>query len=391
MNCWVVVLMASAPPGIRRRVSRSGEVRWQVRFQVRDATSPTGWVETSKTFPTLASAKAFKAERDHEAAVGQNRFDPRAGRVPLSKVWDQYVGLKKPALSAKTWSGYQQAWKLRINPTFGTTPVGEIKRDAIAAWVKDLTVGPWAKKSTLRLLRSILAIAVEDGRIRANPAGSVSAPPIPPRDRHRYLTAGEVEALAAACGDQGDVVQILAYTGLRWSELVALRVMDVDLNRGRIHVWRSAPEVEGVIVIGRVKTKASKRTVPIPARAAAVLKARIDGRPLDDPAVASPEGAMLRANNWRRHTHWKKALKDLGVAPLKIHDLRHTYASLARSGGADLRWLQKTRGHSSVTVTAGIYADLYDYELDEVANVLDRVIETGHEPDKKNSTGPEAS
>jgi len=48
-------------------------------------------------------------------------------------------------------------------------------------------------------------------------------------------------------------------------------------------------------------------------------------------------------------------------------------------------------GHSSVTVTAGIYADLYDYELDEVANVLDRVIETGHEPDKKNSTGPEAS
>lgn len=383
--------MASAPPGIRRRVSRSGEVRWQVRFQVRDAASPTGWVETSKTFPTLSSAKAFKAERDHEAAIGQNRFDPRAGRMPLSKVWDQYVGLKKPTLSAKTWSGYQQAWKLRINPAFGTTPVGEIKRDAIAAWVKDLTVGPWAKKSTLRLLRSILAIAVEDGRIRANPAASVSAPPIPPRDRHRYLTAGEVEALAAACGDQGDVVQILAYTGLRWSELVALRVMDVDLNRGRIHVWRSAPEVEGVIVIGRVKTKASKRTVPIPARAAAALKARIDGRPLDAPAVASPEGAMLRANNWRRHTHWNRALEKLGLAPLTIHDLRHTYASLARSGGADLKWLQKTMGHSSITVTANIYADLYDNELDEVANVLDRVIETGHAPDKKNSSGPEAS
>ena len=383
--------MASAPPGIRRRVRRSGEVRWQVRFQVRDAASSTGWVETSKTFPTLAAAKAIKAERDHEAAVGQNRFDPRAGRIPLSKIWDQYVGLKKPALSAKTWSGYQQAWKLRINPAFGTTPVGEIKRDAIAAWVNDLAVGPWAKKSTLRLLRSILAIAVEDGRIRANPAGSVSAPPIPPRDRHRYLTAGQVEALAAACGDQGDVVQILAYTGLRWSELVALRVMDVDLNRGRIHVWRSAPEVEGVIIIGTVKTKTSKRTVPIPAKAAAALKARIDGRPLDAPAVASPEGAMLRANNWRRHTHWKKALKDLKLAPLKIHDLRHTYASLARSGGADLRWLQKTMGHSSVTVTAGIYADLYDYELDEVANVLDRVIETGHGPDATNQPGLEAS
>ena len=383
--------MASAPPGIRRRVSRSGGVRWQVRFQVRDAASSTGWVETSKTFPTLLAAKAFKAERDHEAAVGQNRFDPRAGRIPLSKVWDQYVGLKKPALSAKTWSGYQQAWKLRINPAFGTTPVGEIKRDAIAAWVTDLTVGPWAKKSTLRLLRSILAIAVEDGRIRANPAASVSAPPIPTREGHRYLTVDEVDALTVACGDQGDVVQILAYTGLRWSELVALRVMDVDLNRSRINVWRAAPEVEGVIIIGPTKTKASKRSVPIPTKVAAVLKARIDGRPLDAPAVASPEGAMLRANNWRRHTHWKKALEKLGRAPLKIHDLRHTYASLARSGGADLKWVQKTMGHSSITVTANIYADLYDNELDEVANVLDRVIETGHAPDKKNSSGPEAS
>ena len=61
-----------------------------------------------------------------------------------------------------------------------------------------------------------------------------------------------------------------------------------------------------------MKTKASNRTVPIPARVAAVLKARIDGRSFDDPAVASPEGAVLRANNWRRHTHWKKALKDTG-------------------------------------------------------------------------------
>jgi len=56
---------------------------------------------------------------------------------------------------------------------------------------------------------------------------------------------------------------------------------------------------------------------------------------------------------------------------LRVHDLRHTYASLARRAGADLRLLQKTMGHASITVTAHIYADLYDDELDDVAWALD--------------------
>jgi integrase len=56
---------------------------------------------------------------------------------------------------------------------------------------------------------------------------------------------------------------------------------------------------------------------------------------------------------------------------MRVHDLRHTYASLARGAGADLRLLQKTMGHSSITVTAHIYADLCDDELDTVASALD--------------------
>ena len=55
------------------------------------------------------------------------------------------------------------------------------------------------------------------------------------------------------------------------------------------------------------------------------------------------------------------------------HDLRHTYASLARRAGADLRLLQKTMGHASITVTAHIYTDLYDDELDDVASAMDKL------------------
>ncbi len=378
--------MASAPRGIRRRVSRDGTVRWQVRFLVRDSSAASGWVETSQTFPTLGAAKAFKAERDGEIATGLRRFDPRAGRSKLAVIWCFFVLAKKPAVSPKTWSGYEQAWKLRIEPMFGKTPIDEITREAIAEWLCDLPVGPWAKVSTLRLLRSILELAVADGRISVNPAAGLSAPPIPQRERHRYLTAREVAALAEALGDQGDVVTILAFTGLRWSELVGLRVRDLDLPARRLYVRRSAPEVEGRIIVGPPKTKAGARTVPLPQAVVAAFERRIAGQPLESPAFASPDGKMLRSNNWRRHTHWKEVIHDLELAPLTIHDLRHTYASLARSAGADLRYVQKTMGHSSPTVTANIYADLYDHELDAVADYLDSLSEqTGHRPDTRKS------
>ena len=56
---------------------------------------------------------------------------------------------------------------------------------------------------------------------------------------------------------------------------------------------------------------------------------------------------------------------------MRVHDLRHTYASLARSAGADIKRLQVTMGHASITVSAHTYADLYDSDLDRVAHALD--------------------
>jgi integrase len=65
----------------------------------------------------------------------------------------------------------------------------------------------------------------------------------------------------------------------------------------------------------------------------------------------------LGLENWKRATRWRNAIVEIGRPGLRVHDLRHTYASLARRAGADLRLLQTTMGHASITVTAHIYAD----------------------------------
>ena len=75
--------------------------------------------------------------------------------------------------------------------------------------------------------------------------------------------------------------------------------------------------------------------------------------------------------NWKRSTRWREAIVEIGRPSLRVHELRHAYASLARRAGADLRLLQKTMGHASITVTAHIYTGLYDDELDDVASALD--------------------
>ena len=73
--------------------------------------------------------------------------------------------------------------------------------------------------------------------------------------------------------------------------------------------------------------------------------------------------------------HWNQVCVELGLDSLTPHDLRRTFGSLARLAGADLKYIQKAMGHSSITVTAEIYAQLFDSELDQVSDALDALTE----------------
>jgi integrase len=93
------------------------------------------------------------------------------------------------------------------------------------------------------VLKMTLDYAIEDGQLLSrNPFARTKFPPLR-ETTHTYLTTSEVAALAEACGNQGDVVLLLAYTGMRFGELVGLRVEDVDLKARRVRVRRSITQV----------------------------------------------------------------------------------------------------------------------------------------------------
>ncbi|WP_068274814.1 tyrosine-type recombinase/integrase [Aldersonia kunmingensis] len=352
---------------ITRRPTKHG-ARWDVVWRAPDRT------QRSKTFMTEREAKVFEAAVISNQARGE-QFDPRGGRVQLSEIYILWFA-SRPDWSPKVRRGYSDNWRLRVEPTFGSWPIAKIDHASIQRWVNSMSasgLSPRTVRWTHSVLKMCLDYATENGLlIGKNPATRTRFPPMHHRD-HIYLTAAEVAELARTCGAQGDVVRVLAYTGLRFGELTGLNVEDVDLQTRRLRVRRSITQVGGRLTEGNPKSQAGRRVIPIPQRLLPIFEERTAGRPRGGPAIASPKGHRLSLENWKRAVAWRKSASTIGRPTLRVHDLRHTYASLARMAGADLRLLQKVMGHASITVTAHVYADLYDEELDTVASALDAI------------------
>ena len=225
------------------------------------------------------------------------------------------------------------------------------------------------------LLRQVLGAAVEDSRIPRNPCDGVKLPKRQHSDRG-YLAHGQVVALAVAVERDSAVVQFLAYTGLRWGEMAALRVQDFDMLRRRVNVSRSVTE-SGGLVWTPGKTH-QRRSVPFPAVLADELSAVMVGKARDALVFTDMRGSVLRNSNWRARVFapavavCQKA--DESFPTITPNDLRHTAASLAISAGANVKAVQRMLGHAKASMTLDTYADLFDTDLDAVAVELDAAI-----------------
>ncbi len=234
-------------------------------------------------------------------------------------------------------------------------------------------------------LAAILEQGVDDGLIGRNPARRVELPRLV-EPSHRYLTAEQVTRLAEAMpsGQHKTMVYVLAYGGLRWGELVALRRGRVDVLRRTLQITQSATEIAGRLEFGTTKTHQS-RTVHLPAFVSEMV-----GRHLEDVedtvealVFVAPRGGPLRYPNMRKAV-WDGARERAGedLAEITPHDLRHTCASLMRAAGADVKAIQQQLGHRNPSVTLNTYTHLFEGDLTEVMDRLDTHSATGSRPER---------
>jgi Phage integrase family/Phage integrase, N-terminal SAM-like domain len=211
--------------------------RYQARYLDPDTRRMT---PAPQTFATKTRADRWLATKRTELDAG-TAVDDKAGHQPLRDWWPGYWRATQ-SRSPHTRIGYETAWRLRIEPRFGSMPVRQIKSFHVDDWVADMVEqGLSVSKITesLGVLKRVLDRVMRDRVIAINPC-SLRAVTLPKRSQMErpVLSPAEVEKLAQAMDHESDrvLVLVLAFGGLRINECFALQWSDVDLERKTLAV-----------------------------------------------------------------------------------------------------------------------------------------------------------
>jgi integrase len=300
--------------------------------------------------------------------------DPRGGRITVGEYAERWYATTV-VLKPKTRLGYRHMLNVHVMPRWGSVELGAVTASGVSEWVAVIAAKRSASttRQALGVLRGVLDLAVRDRRLAVNPATRVKQPRLPITEQ-RFLTAQELTTLADAtsCARDQMLVLILGWCGLRFSEAIALRGTDFDLLRRRARVERAAVELGGTVIVGSPKTHQA-RTVTFPGFIADDLAAYM-GKLGGDLLFPDERGGFLRNTNWRRRAFDRAAgVAGLTPPPLRVHDLRHTAASLSIHAGASVKAVQSQLGHASATMTLDRYGHLWPDELDALSDALDAV------------------
>jgi integrase len=359
--------------------TKSGK-RYRVRYR-----TPDHRQTDRRGFRTKREAQAFAEELEVDKRRGAY-VAPSAGRVTLGEYAAEWLA-SKHKLKPSTRSRYQTILNTVIAERAGI-PIGDITRPMLRDWVSDLSVdmAPASVHKAIGVIRQVLAMAIAENRLVVNPADGVDLPAAAAVEQ-RFLTLDQLRALAGASGAHRPLVYVLGTCGLRFGEAAELRWRDIDLGARRIRVTRSVALVDGKFVVGSPKS-GKGRTVSIPAFVVELLG---DGGEADALVFPDVYGNHMRGSNVRRRW-WADSVaaaelyprftigadgKPVKVYDFKLHELRHTAASIAIQAGAHIKSLQNMLGHASASLTLDRYGHLYESDVEAVGVAVNALLTSG--------------
>lgn len=281
-------------------------------------------------------------------------FRKKSGSTLLvSDLLNDWLKRMNDKCAYSTLKDYASSVNYHLIPRFGALSVSEVNPSLINEWLAELSISGKRKRNVLIPLRKAMDDAFYDELIDKNPLDRVRAP------KHRFrepkpFSGEEVKRILSAMEGVGRNFYCFAFeTGLRTSELIALRWTDINMNTNSMHISQAC--VRGLIK--ETKTSFGRRQVPLSIRALECLQEQkglaesIDGYVFYDPKTKR----RWKNDQFPRKRVWKSALEKAGVSYRNPYQTRHTYASRLLSNGENPLKVAQYMGHSDWGMIRKVY------------------------------------
>ncbi|MGE5696839.1 MAG: tyrosine-type recombinase/integrase [Candidatus Sericytochromatia bacterium] len=339
--------------------------------------------EHTKAFGRRPDAHKWLNQQISDQVTG-TWTDPGLSEITFGTMAGRWLSTKATR-APKTVAGYRSLLDTVVLSRWKDVPLRDVRFDDLQVWITSLSVDGSARfdgrglsasrvRQAHQLVGAVLKFAVRARHLAANPAEGVELPRLPEAEQ-RYLTHEQLHRVAVASGRLRSLVLVLGYCGLRFGEAAALRVGNVDVAARRIRVRRSVTYVRKTGLVEGPTKNHTARMVPVPAFVARLLETEMAGRADDALVFESGRGGYLTLGQ-ARYTFTKATTAVDGCGGVRLHDLRHTCASLAISSGANVKVVQRLLGHKTAVLTLDRYGHLFPDDLDAVANAFDEAAQS---------------
>ncbi len=363
---------------------------------------------TRKRKQQWVSVKGTKKDAEKRLSELLNQLDTgtfmKPGKTTLAEYLERWLkDYALPNLSPRTVEGYETIIRCHLIPKLGSIPLGQVKPEHIQEYYSEmLSSGRYDGKGSLNavtvrqhhmVLHRALHMAVRWGLISRNPVDAVD-PPRCRRPEMNVMNEGNIRAFLRVANSTPYycLFYLALFTGMRRSELLALRWHDVDLIFGQISVNRSLHHLrDNSLVFTATKTAKGRRTIALPPSAILILQEHREkqeemrlmlgiGLADGDLVFSKPDGTPLLPGTVSHA--WTKLAQRAGLKGIRLHDARHTHASLMLKQNIHPKIVQERLGHATIAVTLDTYSHVAPGLQEAAAVRFDEVLKDPM-PEKK--------
>ena len=306
--------------------------------------------------------------------------------MTLQSLYELYMEDMTARLKQSTILTKKHIYEIHILPYFGKKPINEIKASDVRRWQNQLmNSSNNYSKTYLKTINNQLTCLINYAKrfydLNTNPCGQAGSMGQSKAEEMDYWTYEEYVAFRDGIKDKPlsyICFQVLYWTGMREGELLALTAEDVNLDTGQLDINKTFQRIHGVDVVTSPKTKKSKRKVPIPDFLCRELKSYMESR-----YMLSPGDRLFPVTKSYLSHEMDRGCKNSGVKCIRVHDIRHSHASLLINQGCDALILADRLGHEKVSTTLNTYSHLFPHKQQELVSNLEQLgANTGKTPPK---------